>query len=174
MNTIFITSDSVEVPESEAAIFVINSSLPVTSSFPINLTLSQTGQFIDNLTTEQTVTFEVGEDSKQLAIELVDDEILEAAGQLVATIEIGDDYVVADSPNNQAVIELVDDDTPILAITGITPIEEGQSAEFLITSTEVAQTPILGQKFQLPLTASKLVIMSQIRSRLLGVKPQQL
>ena len=142
LNTISISASSVTITEAETAEFIVHSTLPVTTSFPVNISLNQLGQFIDNLITEQTITFEVGDEANRIEIDLVDDEILEVNGQLTAQITSGDDYVIAASPNNVAIIELRDNDTPILSITGTTPIEEGETAEFVITSTEVAQQPI--------------------------------
>ena len=142
LNTISISASSVTITEAETAEFIVHSTLPVTTAFPVNISLNQLGQFIDNLITEQTITFEVGDEANRIEIDLVDDEILEVNGQLTAQITSGDDYVIAASPNNVAIIELRDNDTPILSISGTTPIEEGETAEFVITSTEVAQQPI--------------------------------
>ena len=142
LNSMSIAASSVSVTEAETASFIINSSLPVSTSFPINVTFAQTGQFINNLVADQTIIFELGEKSKQIEFILVDDEVLEDHGQLSAQLTTGNDYVIVPSPNNIAIIELLDDDTPILSITGTTPIEEGETAEFEIRSTEVATTPI--------------------------------
>ena len=142
LNSISLNATSPTVMEGDTASFEVISSLPVTSSFPVNITFSQIGQFIDNFIDNQTVTFAVGEEIKLIEFALADDEVLEDSGRLTGQITAGDDYEIALSPNDSAIIELLDDDTPILAITGSTPIEEGDTAEFIITSTETALTPI--------------------------------
>ena len=118
------------VSEHETASFTVFSSTPVDSPLPVNMILSQTGDFTNNFIENHTVTFDVGEDTKLFEIELVDDEIRETSGQLTVTISEGADYTIANEPSNVATIELHDDDTPELSITGTSPIKEGETAEF--------------------------------------------
>ena len=78
-------------------------------------------------------------DSGTLTVSTEDDSLDETDGIITAELNGGADYTVADAPNNQAAVTVLDNDDPAASITaGPTPITEGATATFTVTLSSAA------------------------------------
>ena len=136
---ISIISATPEVNEAEFAKFVMRSATPMTENLLIELSASGTGvSFLPN-STLSPVTFPSGQTEHKFSFQFDDDDEVEETGELIVTIDESEsgDYEVAASPHNSTSVIVHDNDKVELSITGSFDVLEGETAEFVISSSGI-------------------------------------
>ncbi|MDE0178247.1 MAG: hypothetical protein OXP36_06585, partial [Gammaproteobacteria bacterium] len=122
------------VTEGGAATFTITADRAPASDLAVSVSVTQ-GADDDYLpeTPPTSVTMAAGATTATLSVALPDDEIVEAAGTVMATIAESDDYEVATS---SASVAVGDNDLPTLSIAAGDAATEGGTATFAITADQ--------------------------------------
>ncbi len=94
---------------------------------------------------EKTVTVLAGETSATLTVATADDEAYEPDGSVTATVDAGDGYTVAASPNAAASVAIADNDAagPLLVSVGDATAREGQTMQFPVRLSAPAEHDVL-------------------------------
>ena len=135
--SIQITGDN--IVEDENAVFTLTSSIPAGYPFNVNLKVTEVGDFI-NTEYPQMVTFDTGETTVDLILNIDDDDVDEENGEIQVTLLRGEDYLVTPEPDHTAAIEVTDnDDPPIISLSAVPEsLIEGESSVIEILATRVA------------------------------------
>ena len=110
---------------------------PVAETTNFNIVWTQTGEFLDSTNLTQVVVMEAGEFTKRFTIDTIDDDLDEENGIATATLVPGEGYSVGD-PSSASVIVADNDETPTLSIAAVsTSINEGETAQFRISTNQL-------------------------------------
>ncbi len=124
--------------ESEAAEFTLKSNSPVASDLTVNVIVAQQGNF-GVATGRQAGVIKQGQSTGVFRVALDDDQVIENDGSVTVTVEDGTGYMVL--PNQKtATVDVRDNDSSVIGISGGGEITEGGNATFTLTAT-----PALGQ-----------------------------
>ena len=129
------------ISEAEDALFRVYSDSAVTNDLLINLRVTDGGDDFLGPNWPTNIVIPAGEIFAELTVPITDDEDAEQTGDVSVTILGGTGYSIA-TTNQTASISITDnDDLPIVAIAPVTEnIDESQTAQFLITSSETLET----------------------------------
>ena len=114
--------------------FQLNSTPPLADSTSIDIQLEQVGDFMAETTFQLSVTIAALNSKTLFNIATIDDELYEADGVVSATIPHSRDYQVTSSYQT-ASVRVLDNDLPIISISSVDSIVEGEFAEFELLST---------------------------------------
>ena len=132
-----IAGDSVF--ESDNAVYTLTMTNLTATDRVINLTLDQgESNFIDqSLTTypNSTVIISAGATDVELNIPLVDDDLAEPNGEILVTLNSGEEYQIDEESNSAVVIVEDNDSIPTVSITADADQSEANSAVFNINAT---------------------------------------
>ena len=105
----------------------------------VSVTVTESGSYIAGSAPE-TVVIAAGATTGTLAVSTEDDEMIERSGTITVRITTGAGYTVADAPDHQAAVTVLDDEAPVASITSAdpTPITEGTAATFRVTLNRAA------------------------------------
>ena len=129
-----ITANPLPIIEGVAATFRVTlSSAAPTGGLTVSVAVTESGSYIADLApTEVFIT--AGATTVTLAVSTDDDEMGERSGSITVRIIRGTGYTVADAPDNEAAVTVLDNDTPAARISAdATPITEGTAATFRVT-----------------------------------------
>ena len=125
---------SVTVTEGEPVQFQITNSTPSNSELDVQVFVSNTGDFFTNSDGISTVVIDALRGSAILEIPTIDNAIYQLDGEIIAEIRTDTSYKVSQTANQASVIVL-DNDLPLVSISGSNDIEEGGSIEFQIEAS---------------------------------------
>ena len=137
-----ITATVTEATNAQAN-FKISAEVSPNEPVTIFYSLAESHDFIvgESINKQQELNFSNGVKEVTLPIAITNDNTIEENGTITFTL-FGDlsfqtNYFAAFSPNNSAVINVVDDDAPVLAIAAGDPIIEGKvtAANFMVSTT---------------------------------------
>ncbi len=122
-----------DVTEGEGANFTITVNLVSTTTLTITLEVAQSGDYVAvgdlgtkmvDIGTSGTKTYTVG---------TISDNVDEPPGSVTATLQAGTGYTVADPPDHEASVNVVDDDTPELELNPSSlEIPEGSTGSYTV------------------------------------------
>ncbi len=121
------------VTEGETATFTITAEPVPAAALTVTLEIAQEGDFVgtDDLGTQ---TVEVGTGgTKTYTVSTISDNVDEPSGSVTATLQVGTGYTVADPPDHEASVNVVDDDTPDLVLSPTSlEIPEGSTGSYTV------------------------------------------
>ena len=131
---ISITALEESVVEGQVIWFDLQATTASNYDLPVSVSMIQTvGDFLAEANSIRIETIKAGAVRKRFFQEAINDQVDEIAGQLTVQIEPSSQYTIVE---NQAtsLVEVLDDDLPILSITTQPNITEGDEIEVVITS----------------------------------------
>ena len=123
------------VQEGQVAQFKIQSDSPLSESVAIGIAVTSDGSFLTTSTPQQ-VELAPGELEVLLEIFTINDQLDEPAGSITVTLQSGTGYQVASSHLSASINVLDNDDPPVISISSGETIDEGDDAEFVITTSQ--------------------------------------
>ncbi len=121
------------VTEGETATFTITADPAPAAALTVTLEIAQEGDFVgtDDLGTQ---TVEVGTGGTEThMVATIPDNVDEPSGSVTATLQAGTGYTVADPPDHEASVNVVDDDTPELVLSPTSlEIPEGSTGAYTV------------------------------------------
>ncbi len=121
------------VTEGETATFTITANPVPSATLTVILEIAQEGDFVgtDDLGTQ---SIEVGTGGTQThMVATIPDDVDEPSGSVTATLQAGTGYTVADPPENKAIVNVADDDTPALVLSPTSlEFSEGSSGSYTV------------------------------------------
>ena len=142
---ISISTINNSVNEGENLEFELTASKDSGFDLAVNLSIDDDSGLVIAGDSNQTIELLAGETTKRLHWQTEDDSIYESTKTLTVSILGGDNYTIADAPNNTATIEIVDNEVsqPEVQISAITAaIAEGENAEFELMMSPIAENDV--------------------------------
>ncbi len=121
------------VTEGETATFTITAEPVPAAALTVTLEIVQEGDFVGS-NDLGTKTIEVGTGgTKTYTVSTISDSVDEPSGSVTATLQAGTGYTVADPPDHEASVNVVDDDTPELVLNPSSlEIPEGSTGSYTV------------------------------------------
>ena len=126
-----ITSVSEDTPAG-VRFALIPSSVPQ-QAITVNVSVTSTGAFGVKTGAYTATLPTTGDGSAHFSVPLTADHAHEPDGSITATVQAGDGYTVGDPA--AFTINVLDDDTPRVRVSGGADVEEGQDATFTVTAS---------------------------------------
>ena len=147
---ISISSEQTEIVEGADAVFTISSSRAVSNPLEISIEVTESsdtnpvGDFIDEVAVQNTITIPENASEATLTIPTVDDQVFEGGSQITVEVVDTDDYELASELGARSASISIADNTPVISIAAVStsPIEEGDTAEFTISSSREISNPL--------------------------------
>ena len=148
--------------------FRIYASSPTFENLPITVQISQEGDFLVDDSPERTVNLSAFSISNTLVVNTVEDNIDEGNGQITATIKPNQNYEVANSPYNSALLSVIDDDLIVASFTTQpTSVTEGE--ELVLALETSLPAPVGGLNINLAISQTGDVIDGFISSSVVQI-----
>ncbi len=122
-----------DVTEGEGATFTITANPVPTTTVTITLKVAQLGDYVavGDLGTKMVDVGTIG--TKTYTVGTISDNVDEPPGSVTATLQAGTGYTVADPPDHEASVNVVDDDTPELELNPSSlEIPEGSTGSYTV------------------------------------------
>ena len=124
-----------DVTEGAPARFRLTASPAPAAALTVKLTVAQTGDYVDDDDLgSQTVSVPTG-GAVIYEVDTDGDDADEADGSVTVTLNAGEGYTVADSPNNAGSVDVSDDDVPQISVTKGADVTEATAARFTISAS---------------------------------------
>ncbi len=122
-----------DVTEGEGATFTITANPVPTTTVTITLEVAQSGDYVavGDLGTKMVDVGTIG--AKTYTVGTISDNVDEPPGSVTVTLQAGTGYTVADPPDHEASVNVVDDDTPELVLSPSSlEIPEGSTGSYTV------------------------------------------
>ena len=140
--TILISAIAESVVEGDNVEFEITANGISDLDLEVQVSIDDVSQKFIKGSLNKTVVIEAGTTSKTFHWLSDDDNVYESGEDVTATIEPGENYVIANAPRNTAVVEISDNESsqPVVQIAPVNElISEGEDAEFNISISPLAE-----------------------------------
>ncbi len=116
--------------EGTAAAFTLTRTGDTAAALKVDVSLSETGATVAG-TAPATATFATGSSTAEMSVATEDDEVVEDASTITATVATGTGYSV-DATASSAEVVVVDDDAPPV-VTTVSPVEIAENETAVVT-----------------------------------------